>query len=48
MKKQVIIPENEWYNSIYRTLEWELSVNITRWEHDYVKKQYVIDYIDKH
>lgn len=46
MKKQIIIKEEDWINSIHRTIAWEQSVIITRWEHDYVKKQYVIDYIE--
>jgi len=47
MKKQIIIKEEDWNNSIYRTREWEQSVEIIRWEHDYEKKQYVIDYKEK-
>lgn len=42
--KRVVIKENDWQNSKYRTVEWEQSVEIIRWEHDYEKKQYVIDY----
>lgn len=44
MKKQIIIKGEDWENSIYNTREWEKSVEIIRWEHDFVKKQYVIDY----
>lgn len=47
MKKQVIIKEEDWANSIYRTIEWENSVILLRWEHDYVNKQYIIDYKEK-
>jgi hypothetical protein len=47
MKKQIIIKEAAWEASIYRTREWEQSVEIIRWEHDYEKRQYVIDYKEK-
>lgn len=46
MKKKVIITEKDWPESIYRTKEWEDSVTIIRWEHDYEKGQYVIDYTE--
>ena len=45
--KQIIVKEADWENSKYRTREWEQSVKIVRWEHDYEKKQYVIDYNEK-
>jgi len=47
MKKQIIIKEEDWETSIYRTREWEGSVEIVRWEHDYENKQYIIDYKEK-
>jgi hypothetical protein len=46
-KTQVIVTENDWPTSIYRTKEWEQSVKIIRWEHDYVNKIYIIDYETK-
>lgn len=45
--KQVIVKEVDWANSKYRTREWEQSVEIVRWEHNYEKKQYIIDYNEK-
>lgn len=47
MKRQIIIQEEDWSESVYRTKEWEDSVDLIRWEHDYVKKQYIIDFKDK-
>jgi len=47
MKKQIIIKEEDWESSIYKTREWEQSVEIIRWEHDYENKQYIIDYKEK-
>ena len=45
MKKRIIVKETEWERDPkYKTGQWENSVVITRWEHDYVKKHYVIDY----
>ena len=44
-KKQIIIAEKDWKDSKYRTVEWEQSVTIIKWTHDYEKKQYIIDYI---
>jgi hypothetical protein len=41
---KVIISENEWDNSIYRTKEWIDSVEITYWEHDFQNKTYTIIY----
>ena len=45
--KQIIVKECDWETSKYRTVEWEQSVEIVRWEHDYEKRQYVIDYNEK-
>lgn len=39
-----IIKESDWKYSKYKTREWEKTVCIKRWEHDYQLKQYVIDY----
>lgn len=46
MKHEVIITEDQWVGSIYRTRVWEESVTITWWEHDYQKKHYLIRFID--
>lgn len=45
--KQVIINETDWKDSIYRTVKWEQSVEIVRWEHDYDKKIYIINYKER-
>lgn len=42
MKTQIIIKEEDWDNSIYKTKEWEQSVEIISFERDFIKKQYVI------
>lgn len=42
MKKRIIIKEED-YN-----IEWEKSVTIIRWEHDFEQKIYIIDYIEKY
>jgi hypothetical protein len=47
MEKQIIIQGEDWATSIYRTIEWEQSVEIIRWEHNYEKNRYVIDYKEK-
>jgi len=44
MKNIIKITEEDWKESKYRTIEWEQSVNITYWEHDFVKKIYIIKY----
>tara|TARA_R110000744_G_scaffold7342_3_gene25312 strand:+ start:6864 stop:7097 length:234 start_codon:yes stop_codon:yes gene_type:complete len=44
--KFIIVRECDWNKSKYRTVEWEHSVNITRWEHDFEKGVYVIEYED--
>lgn len=42
-KKSIIrVPESEWKDSKFRTPAWESRVNITRWEHDYEAKEYII------
>jgi len=46
-KHRVIIQEVEYKYSIYSTIEWEQSVVITCWEHNYEEKRYVIDYHEK-
>ena len=44
-KKRIVIKEEEWKDSIYSTVEWEESVTINKWEHDYMKGEYIIDYV---
>ncbi len=44
MKERIVIAESEWDSSVYRTREWENTVEIIRWEHDYENKQYVIEF----
>jgi len=46
-KNRVIINEVEYKYSKYSTIEWEQSVVITCWEHNYEEKCYKIDYHDK-
>ena len=41
---QIIIKEEDWKDSKYRTKEWENTVELIKWEHDYEKKIYIIDY----
>ena len=48
MKKKVVIFEKDWLGSIYSSYEWECSVEIITWEHDFEKKQYTIIYKNKH
>ena len=38
------INESDWNDSIYRTKEWEESVKIIKWIHDYENKIYIIEY----
>lgn len=47
-EKQIIIEECDWNDSKYRTVEWERSVSIVRWEHNYEENIYTIDYNEKH
>jgi len=44
-KKRIVIKEEDWEDSVYHTKEWEQSVTIKKWEHDYMKGEYIIDYI---
>jgi len=43
----IILPEAEYLVSHYNTKQWEQSVKITNWEHDFEKKQYTIKYTEK-
>lgn len=47
MKKTVIVPDNEWESSIYNTIEWQRSVEIDRYEHDYEKQIRTVIWIEK-
>ncbi len=47
MKHIIKITEKDWIESKYRTKEWEDSVIITYWEHDYENKTYTIKYKEK-
>jgi len=42
----VTITEEDWATSIYSTYEWEKSVVIVQYEHDFIKKTYTIKYKD--
>lgn len=41
------VPESEWEDSKYRTKEWEQSVTIKKWTHDYEAKIYIIEIDDE-
>ena len=41
---QIIIKEEDWEDSKYRTKEWRDTVETIKWVHDYENKIYVIDY----
>jgi hypothetical protein len=43
--KQIIIKEEEY--DVNKQASWEKTVIIVRWEHDYEKHIYVIDYNEK-
>ena len=47
MKKKIIISEEDYIISVYSTTEWERSVIITHWEHDFELKHYIIVYTEK-
>ena len=40
MKKRITIKEKDYHN--YK--EWEKSVIVLRWEHDFINHEYSIDY----
>ena len=44
---KIVISEEDYKNSQYSTKEWEQSVIVVKWEHDFEKKQYTIDYKEK-
>ena len=41
--KTIIIQEKDWKTSVYRTREWERTVNITKWTHEF-GIHYIIEY----
>jgi len=45
MKEEIIVKEEDWDNSIYSTKEWYNNVTIINYEHDFIKKQYIIKFI---
>jgi len=38
----IIIKEEDFKESKYNSREWESSVNMKDWTHDYQKKEYII------
>jgi len=44
MKNKIVIEESDWCTSKYRTKEWEQSVSIIKWEHDFETKKYTIEF----
>jgi len=47
MKKKVVIKENDWNDSIYKTKEWNDSVIVNMYEHNYITNEYIITYTEK-
>ena len=45
--KVLIIEAEDYPTSIYITKEWEQSVKIVNWEHNYETNQYIIKYEEK-
>lgn len=43
----LVIGEQDWDSCIYKTREWEQSVIVDKWTHDYELKQYIIAYFEK-
>jgi len=46
-KYKITINESDWSDSKYRTKEWEQSIDMTEWIHDWEKKIYIISWNDK-
>ena len=44
---KVVIKESDFDQSKYSKKEWEKSVEIVRWEHNYEEKKYIIEYKEK-
>lgn len=47
MKTKIIITGDEYRNSKYSTPEWEKSVEISYWEHNYEEDTYTIVYNER-
>jgi hypothetical protein len=47
MTEQIRIKEQKYKTSKYNTKDWENSVTIIRWEHNYENSEYIIDYKQK-
>lgn len=47
VKLVIIVKEEDWDASIYKTLEWEQSVILDRWTHDFELKEYKLEYFEK-
>ena len=47
MKQKIEIPEQEFATSIYNTKEWEESVVVKQYEHDYIKKVWIVTFEEK-
>jgi|AACY02.14.fsa_nt_gi hypothetical protein len=45
---KIIIKEEDWVSSKYKTKKWEESVIITYWEHNYKNKTYTIKFNKKY
>lgn len=46
-EQKVVIKEADYAASIYNTKEWENSVKVLVWEHDFEKKIYTIIFEEK-
>ena len=44
---KIVISEEDYNNSQYSTKEWEQSVTIVRWEHNFEEKNYTITFEEK-
>lgn len=38
----ITVSESDWKDSKYRTREWERTVNMKDWTHNYETKEYII------
>jgi hypothetical protein len=47
MKNKIVLSGDEWRTGEYHTIEWEQSVKILNWEHDFEKDTYTIIYEEK-
>ena len=44
MKHKIVIKEADYKDSIYNTKEWNRSVKVITWEHNFETKEYIIHY----